>query len=216
MHGIVPRPTAQEFMTPSYHGDHSYSVGRAFLLWDSRQHTGQSISFCVVWNRKLKMEEKRQIGKRALDLYPNGYNILWAHFHLLIRKSRTFPWGQLSDKPEIWKETCVCRSSCTIFTLHNPYLCAFDFLFLSLFFPNVLLYSLSRTYSKLQPHDSRKNRDLFPGFNVCNIIIYSRAGRGYRDGHMPSFTGTVLCPGAIINSSPFHPWKQPGWGQWLS
>lgn len=26
-----------------------------------------------------------------------------------------------------------------------------------------------------------ENRDLFSGFNVCTIIIYSRAGRGYRD-----------------------------------
>lgn len=26
----MPRPTAQEFMTPSCHGDHAYSVGEAF------------------------------------------------------------------------------------------------------------------------------------------------------------------------------------------
>ena len=32
---------------------------------------GQSIGFCVVSKRKLKMEEKRQLGKKAFDFYPN-------------------------------------------------------------------------------------------------------------------------------------------------
>lgn len=65
MHGIVPRPTAQKFMTPSCHGDHAYSVGRVFLLWNSRQHTDRA-SASVEFETKLKMEEKRQAGKRAL------------------------------------------------------------------------------------------------------------------------------------------------------
>lgn len=66
MHGIVPRPTAQKFMTPSCHGDHAYSVGRVFLLCNSRQHTGQRASASVEFETKRKMEEKRQVGKRAL------------------------------------------------------------------------------------------------------------------------------------------------------
>lgn len=66
MHGIMPRPTAQEFMTPSCHGDHVYSVGEAFCcgIGGSAQ-TGHRL-LCGL-KLKTEMEVRGQEGSGALD-----------------------------------------------------------------------------------------------------------------------------------------------------
>lgn len=168
MHGIVPRPTAQEFMTPSCHGDHAYSVWGVFLLWDRRQRTGHSISFCGGWNWKLKMEERRQEGKRALDFpfIPKWVDYSVDCFRLLFRKkqnktkqNRAFLWGQLSDESEIWKETFICGSFLLVLSSHFKALTSIlliSYPYLK-FFPNVLWCSLS-THIVRQAYDFRKKK----------------------------------------------------------
>lgn len=144
MRGIVPRPTAQEFMTPSYHGDHAYSVWGVFLLWDRRQHTRQSISFCGVWNWNLKMEEKRQEGKRALD---SPFMPKWVDYSVdlipvcLLEKAGTFLEDNCQMSPRFGKIVDLFFLHC----LHTsqPLLLYLWFLILK-FFRIFFVCSLSR------------------------------------------------------------------------
>lgn len=164
MYGIVPRPTAQEFMTPSYHGDHAYSVWGVFLLWDRRQHTGQSISFCGVWNWKLKMEKKRQEGKRALD-FP--FMPKWVDCSVdsipfcLLEKAGPFLKGNCQLSPRFGKKYLFVDLF-FLYYLHTSQPLPLYLWFLILnFFPNFFLCSLSRHIVR-QAHDFRKKlRSIF-------------------------------------------------------
>lgn len=69
------------------------------------------------------------------------------------------------------RRRCFIGSFLLTLSSHFTTLLGLWFSSLSLFFPNVLLYSLNRMYSKRQAHDFRRNGGLYSGFNVCNIII---------------------------------------------
>lgn len=73
----------------------------------TQSRTSASVSLKLK-TEKGREETRRQEGIRFFYLYPNGYIILRICFHLLIRKSRAFLWGPLSDESEIWKETFIC------------------------------------------------------------------------------------------------------------
>lgn len=86
MHGIVPRPTAQEFMTPSCHGDQACSVEEGFCYGIGGSTWARHPLLCGL-KLKTEMEVKGQEGSGALGcpFMPKGADCFGSSFFLCWR-----------------------------------------------------------------------------------------------------------------------------------
>lgn len=120
---------------------------KSLVLWD--REAAHRVEHQLLCGLKQKAENGREETSRqeGIRFLPKCVGYSCAHFHWLIRKGRAFPEANcLVSLRSERRRVFVGLFSCAVFTLHN--LRPLIFLSLSLFFPNVLLYSLNRMYSK--------------------------------------------------------------------